>query len=352
MIDSSEISVVVQGAVIPNDTKECLQSIRKNLPKAEIILSTWQGADISGLSFDKIILSKDPGSKYVDIAGKVNNNVNRQIVSTQAGLKQAKRKYILKFRTDFTLESNEFLKYWNKYAKRNWQYMLFKHRVLVDVLFSRFNSDETGRPTPFHVSDFWMFGYAEDIKNYYEDIPLVKEEDLGSYTFAKPNQLPYRNMTCRYAPEQYLAVSFVKKYYPQLQFDDWTDFSEDNINLSNNFIYNNFIFLSFEQSGVWAEKHANTILNENLFYGIINHYYFQKMYQEYCEKLYIPSKIYVTDGKHLYGAIYNQIVRMKTIICRSTRFLISFLYFFMNLTKYFNNYVSKLWHVQLVIKRN
>lgn len=41
MIDSADISVVVQGPVNYEQTKECLKSIRKFLPKSEIILSTW-----------------------------------------------------------------------------------------------------------------------------------------------------------------------------------------------------------------------------------------------------------------------------------------------------------------------
>ena len=41
MIKSEDISVVVQGAIVSNLTNNCLKSIRKYLPKAEIILSTW-----------------------------------------------------------------------------------------------------------------------------------------------------------------------------------------------------------------------------------------------------------------------------------------------------------------------
>ena len=38
------ISVVVQGPILPFQTAICLKSIRKFLPKAEIILSTWEVA--------------------------------------------------------------------------------------------------------------------------------------------------------------------------------------------------------------------------------------------------------------------------------------------------------------------
>lgn len=351
MIDPARISVVVQGAVIAQDTKKCLRSIRKFLPGAEIILSTWQGADIRGLTFDKIILNKDPGAGYFDIAGKVYNNVNRQIVSTQAGIRLAEREFILKFRTDFILESDEFLKYWDSYPRRNRQYMYFKHRVLTDVLFSRFASDETGRPTPFHISDFWMFGYAQDIRNYFLDIPLLKDEELGGYKFSRPDQLPYCNMTFRYAPEQYFAVSFVKKYCPKLQFEDWTDFSEENVKLSENFMVHNFIFLSFEQSGIWSEKHANVILNENLCYGMMNHYYFQSLYHDFCDPCYTKAKIYTFDDNVLFHTVYGQMLKIAGIVRPVLGFFIDFLHLLLNILKILAQLGMKLSDIRIVVRK-
>ena len=52
MIDSKDISVIVQGPINKKETPKCLKSIRKFLPEAEIILSTWQGTDISNLDYD------------------------------------------------------------------------------------------------------------------------------------------------------------------------------------------------------------------------------------------------------------------------------------------------------------
>ena len=69
MIDLKDISVVVQGA-ITNYTKLCLESIRKYLPGAEIILSTWDDSNIDRLDYDVVIFNKDPGDlKYTN--GKI-----------------------------------------------------------------------------------------------------------------------------------------------------------------------------------------------------------------------------------------------------------------------------------------
>ena len=92
-IKSQDISVVVQGNV-DKVTVDTLQSVRRFLPKAEIILSTWKAAAYEGLDYDKLVLSKDPGAVTFDIRLNKLNNINRIIVSSKAGVRHAKRKYI------------------------------------------------------------------------------------------------------------------------------------------------------------------------------------------------------------------------------------------------------------------
>ncbi len=286
---------MVQGAVGGEAARKCLNSIRKHLPGAEIILSTWQGSDITGLDYDVLVLSKDPGAKYFNTGYSVLNNGNRQIVSSSAGMKKATRKYILRFRTDFVLESNEFLRYWDAYPKRRAEYALFSHRVLADVLFSRFCAHTTGIPTPFHISDFWMFGLADDVKEYYCSAPILKENELGEYDFVHPERVPYPDMTFKFPLEQHFCYSYVKSKIPELELRDWSDWNSTNIDLANNIIFNNFVLLSHDQSGIWSDKHAWSILTEDYVHGIINHYYFQDRYKFYCDPSYTPRRLRKTD---------------------------------------------------------
>ena len=65
-MDTKDISVIVQGAINKNETIKCLQSIRQYLPGAEIILSTWEGSNITDLDYDNLILSKDPGAAIIE----------------------------------------------------------------------------------------------------------------------------------------------------------------------------------------------------------------------------------------------------------------------------------------------
>ena len=112
-MDHSEITVIVQGPVVgggdapPDDrlTYWCLESIRRHLPGARIVLSTWEGSDTDGLDCDDIVFNTDPGGVplFLSARAKVLNNVNRQIVTTKAGMNLCSSNYALKMRSDMAL---------------------------------------------------------------------------------------------------------------------------------------------------------------------------------------------------------------------------------------------------------
>lgn len=290
----SDISVVVQGAIDSKNTSKCLKSIRKYLPEAEIILSTWEGSNVEGLDFDVLIENQDPGSYKHDFAvynaSRSMNNFNRQLISTKKGVLKSNRKYCLKLRSDLILKSSNFLKFWNKFEIQNDKFILFKHRVLCSSLFSREYSCQCGSgfPTIFHPSDFWFFGLTDDLKDYFIDCPLQSEKEASNWEFKYPNRCPYTTPLWRFSPEQFFCVNWVKKYYPNLQFADWSDWNSKNIELSNNVLYNNFIFLEYEQSGIYSTKYSNLEIN-NTIQGLITYQYFQKQYKNYCDISYKSS---------------------------------------------------------------
>lgn len=297
MIKSKDISVVVQGAVDKDYTPLCLYSIRKYLPEAEIILSTWEDSDVENLDYDILVLNKDPGGIKHDFAiyNERNsiNNFNRQLVSTSHGIKKANRKYTLKLRSDLILKNVDFLKHWDKYPARNIDFNLFNHRVLCSTIYSRENScplTGNGLPVPFHPSDFWFFGLTEDLKNYFGNCPAQTQEEGGNWTFKYPNRLPYSSMLWRFAPEQFFCVNWVKKYYSDLNFYDWSDWNQENIELSNNILYNNFIFLDYAQSGIYSKKHEWAYENQELIQGLITNQHFQNQYKKYCDNNFKTAK--------------------------------------------------------------
>ncbi len=298
MIKSKEISVVVQGAVNRSDVTRCLKSIRKFLPKAEIILSTWENSDVKGLDYNILVENKDPGALIQDPDYGAYNNGNRQLLSTQEGIKRATRKYILKLRTDFHLENNEFLDYWDLFPMANEKYKFFKHRVIISSVYSREYSDYNSLPIPFHPADFYFFGLKEDIAAYFLNTPLIKSEDMAGYKHKYKDKAPYLTQTWRYAPEQYYCLSFVRRHIDFNGFEDWTDYDNDIVNLSKNVLFNNFIFLDTLQSGIFSLKHKSALMFEDNIRGVIPYKYFISMYKKYCDESFDCKKSIPLRFKH------------------------------------------------------
>ena len=247
-IQSKDISVVVQGAIQKNTIKECLRSIRTNLPESEIILSTWKGSDTSDLDADKIILNDDPGAVFHDQQNKTLNNINRQILSTQEGLSCVTRKYTLKIRSDMALKDDQFLSYFYKYPIRDPHFKTFKERIIISSLFTRdFFLDHTGyKHNAFlHISDWVFFGRSEDIIDYFS-IPLAPEPDYSEYFKHQHQDLQrcYKSATWQFPPEQYIAMEYFKKFFPEInEIIHYAQISNDQSLLSSKLILNNFIIL-------------------------------------------------------------------------------------------------------------
>lgn len=104
----------------------------------------------------------------------------------------------MKLRSDLIFTSDRFLEYFNKFEARGNNYNLFKHKILTDVLFTRFNI-KTGKfenrvIIPFHVSDWWLFGLKEDLDTYFMDTELVKEPEFTRYFNLEGNQEKFHLM--------------------------------------------------------------------------------------------------------------------------------------------------------------
>lgn len=298
MIDTKDISVVIQGPINKEETPKTLKSVRKFLPEAEIILSTWVNSNVSDLDYDILVLNNDPGNVLIEgFKGQATyNNMNRQLLSTKAGLEKAKRKYTLKLRSDLILTQNDFLEYFDKFQSRISDYKLFKRKILTSTLFTRYNiksSREKKRVLiPFHISDWWFFGLTEDLKRYFIDTQLVKEPDFTQY-FNKPEnknkKTPYYAARFKFAPEQYFGYECFKRHFDDIYMEDASDYN-DNINIkSQKCIVNNFIILENKQSGIYVNKYTyskNEKFSGDQYIGLYNFYRYETEYKKYCDKTY------------------------------------------------------------------
>ena len=281
MILSKEISVIVQGAIDKKLTPKCLKSIRKHLPAAEIILSTWEGSDVLDLDYDVILLNTDPGCDVCDYIYKTKNNVNRQIISTLNGLNASKRKFAMKIRSDMVITNKNFIKFFEKFEKyRNNNCLIFEHRIVINNLYC---ADPEVSKYPFHISDWVQFGLRKDLINLW-DIPLYNSSDSIYFeNKIKPDNDRMPTILFKYIPEQYIGMNCLLKNGIRIQCEHYCDLTDENLTLTNLFFANNFIILNYNQFGIKFLKYNPYI------HGIQFQMTYRKwlnLYIKYCNKKY------------------------------------------------------------------
>lgn len=296
MIDSSEISVVIQGAFNAAITHKTIASVRKYLPKAEIILSVWEGTALpKNLPVDKTVFNKDPGfCYYSDEKSPKKNNVNRQIVSTLAGLKIASKKYALKIRTDFVLTGKNFLNYFDKYKKVNPKWQLFEKKLISCSYFARI--PEISKVS-LHISDLLFFGLTKDVLKLF-DIPLMPKEYELCFTYTNKK---YTHKYTKYCPEQYIFCACLKKNQMPFKMDNQYDLTKENTEQTHNYFANNFVFLSFGQYNVIP---TSSLIDSGICYrDCYTFFKWQNLYKKYVEPDFIIEE---KEDK-----IYQNLLKMK-----------------------------------------
>lgn len=227
-IPPEDISVVIQGPLFRNSPDgdlalRCIRSVREHLPGAEIIISTWEGEDASGLDVDRVVKSPDPGA----IKG---SNLLRQIISTAAGIAVASRRHILKLRCDFALQSSAIAalsEIENTALMRRFSPGVHPYRITTTNLFVR---DPKACGALFHPSDLVMFGTRFAVRNFWHDPPMGMAFDPD---------------TC--SPEQWLMhryMGLLTMSPPATNFAPW------HVGYSERALAANFHVLDWRESGI------------------------------------------------------------------------------------------------------
>lgn len=284
-IKSDEVSVVVQGPVVGAQgrnrferlTQQSLAAVRKVLPGAELIFSTWSDAPLEGLDFDVLVESADPGATQFSSSPRLLNNVNRQIVSTQAGLDRVTRPYVLKLRSDIELRGDGFLRYFDRFPERSDDWSVFERRVVTCTIYSR--NPRRVFPFPFHPSDWVHFGLKTDIDRLW-GVPLAPEPETSQWFATRPRPAPdvVPMGDFRYTPEQYIWATALRRHRP-LRFDHLSDTSGDNLDLSELTMVNNFTLLSPSQFSLYFLKYPVSHLDWASCYS---HWEWRLLVQRHC----------------------------------------------------------------------
>jgi hypothetical protein len=293
-METRDISFVVQGAVDRSIsplsgepiTKSCLASLRHYHPGAQLILSTWEGADTSGLDYDVLIRNEDPGASnaFKPESGEIKlDNTNRQIVSTKNGLHAATRRYAAKIRSDMIFRGNDWMRHVGQYTRRTNEWRLFKERVITCSMWARDPRCPYSRQ-PLHPPDWIHIGLKEDLLLLW-DIELQPEPESSQWFamqgFDPPLPPPADPDVRRYSPEQYLWRTLLAKHGP-VQFEYRGDVCEYNIRLTELSFANNLIILNLDQFPFIVHKYPLPLHPWYRYYRFLSHEEWQWLYEYYC----------------------------------------------------------------------
>lgn len=202
--DGCGVAIVIQGPLVIKDdfTLETVRRYRIAAPGAKIIVSTWIGEN--EVAIEKLEMA---GALVICSEKPVHGgaaNINFQLVSTAAGIRKATEAgvdYVLKTRTDCRLYAANILGYL---------------KGLIEIFPSPEGLSSKGRLValdystrlyvPGHVSDILMFGYLEDMRNYWS-APLSNLPGKGR---AKHNLLG--DIWSEITPEVYLGKCYAARY--------------------------------------------------------------------------------------------------------------------------------------------
>lgn len=286
MIDSNQISVVIQGPVygtkddIENDkiTKRCCERVRKLLPEAEIILSTWKGSDVDELTYDVVIFNDDPGEIMMRLDGVDRmNNTNRMLVSTHNGIKKASRKYTIKMRSDMWIENLCFLEKFGEYPIEE-KNSIMGQRIIVLPSTCPYR----GKKILFAMQDWFNFGLTTDLEKLW-NVPLQKKEDLI-----------YKNGVADFddnlVAENYIWVDFLNKdgyFHSKLgRYKGKIPYNKENLGLYELSLAKYSVLYDGKTLGLNSLKYPNQnyVRKDFAKASCYMHFEWQKMYKRYFDK--------------------------------------------------------------------
>jgi hypothetical protein len=180
------VSIVIQGPVF-NFTHKCIKSIKEFFPNCQLILSTWDDADLSNLDLNdvQLVQQKPPDPGYM--------NIKRQLFSSRLGMDNCKNDYIMKVRSDLIFTSNNCLNYLGQIAKNS----VFSEKIVVpnmQTIDPENESKDQSWHRVFNISDWAMLGRKDDIIRLFDNAMNKPLLDLNS---------------SKYAPEQHLWLASI-----------------------------------------------------------------------------------------------------------------------------------------------
>ncbi|MGR2766051.1 WavE lipopolysaccharide synthesis family protein [Photobacterium ganghwense] len=281
--DFQHISVVVQGPVQnykgrthheEGITKRCLDSIRTHLPGATVILSTWPDQDLSGLDYDLLVISEDPGQNS---DGFCPVNYYRQIVSTKAGLARVTTPYAVKLRSDNFLTGNEFVALQQAFPCSQAEHRVFAEKVVINA--NLFRRTSHGQRVIMSPSDFFYYGRTDDVRKIWDQPPFT-QQPFATELMAQATRRSAGEPALE--AEQVYCQIWLKALLPErtpLMASRFTSRQQD-ITFWESFLASNIIIADPENSGIGLRKISIRKLKRANEYSHID---WLRLYRKYCD---------------------------------------------------------------------
>ena len=217
------------------------------------MFGTWENSTVRSIEgVDKIVLSKDPGAltSFKKNAPHIENNCNRQLLSSSETLKHVETPYTLKLRLDCTLHHTRFLEFFEKFGLTH----QINERIVAPCYFTI--DPRMYEQLPFHVSDWYSFG------------PTAKLQALWSAPFLNHCDSKYYDTKChaphstyfdklyraRHSTEQYISINYARNLgYTVPSFHN--DIRDEVLRDHDRFMSEEFLILTPEQFGVSCDKY-------------------------------------------------------------------------------------------------
>jgi hypothetical protein len=211
----SDLSILIQGAICKK-TESVIKNFRKIFPDSEIVVSTW--IDHNGLDqfVDRWICNADPGGFNISVVGGKSyiDNINRQVVSTAAGLKMCNKPVVLKWRTDF-LFNNEKVKKWLDLELKKYRCNNSYDRISVSSYWTINPFCKLGNI--FHISDWFYLGRKETL---FSSIRFSVVEKTISNTQISIKEFEKRRFPFgRFTAEQWMLMPLIDKIRQRQQLE-------------------------------------------------------------------------------------------------------------------------------------
>ncbi|MEN4978174.1 WavE lipopolysaccharide synthesis family protein [Erwinia billingiae] len=283
------LSIIFQGPAASDDGTLCpqvyahLRRTRQAFPAAEIILSTWSMPPERmawwRVSLEvirvRLVMSSDPGSQAYTIKKSTYiTNLNRLLISSQAGLAHATQPLAVKLRTDSGLTNRKLVALLNQQVlceaptvPRDPAYRIFRSRVINADWYAR---DARGSlPYLYHPGDILLAGYTEDLRLFFSAPPA------GAELF-RPSERPGLSCPWRYVPEQWFWLNAIHKTTGEWVYHGNFDHDEQHIVASEQSYLANFVPYSARSLGFSWPKYWRSYPFRGLF-SIYTHRRWQRL---------------------------------------------------------------------------